>query len=65
MPPAGLAIQVFETQEVKCLGLAVSPAFASRGREAAELDQSGFLGMELQAEAAKPLLQLGQEPLGI
>ncbi len=46
-----------EPQEVERLGLAVAPPSPILDREAAELDQAGLLGIELQAEAVHTLPQ--------
>jgi len=54
---------VREAQEVEGLWLDFAPLGPSLGREPAELQDAGLIGVQLQVEPAEPLPQVLQEPL--
>src|SRR5206468_3260232 len=56
---------VREAEEVEGLGLPVAPPSSILVGKLAKLDEARLAGMQLQAEPAEPLAQLGQEPLGV
>ena len=56
---------VREAQEVKSLRPPLSPFFTPFRRVAAELDQTGFVRMKLEAELLEPLLQVAEEAFGV
>src|SRR5437867_4327516 len=56
---------VREAEEVEGLGLPVAPPSSILVGKLAKLDEARLAGMQLQAEPAEPLAQLGQDPLGI
>jgi hypothetical protein len=56
---------VREAEEIEGLGLSLSTSASILGRKRAELDQARLVGMQRQAELAKPLGQLCPELFGI
>ena len=56
---------VGEAQEVEGLRFPLATLLPVAGRIAPELDQSGLLRMEFQAELRQPFLELFKEPHGI
>jgi hypothetical protein len=54
---------VGKTEKVEDLRLPFSPPQPTLGRKTSELDQAGFLLVQLQVELAKSLSQFSQKPL--
>src|SRR5215472_2380093 len=60
-----LPADMCEAEEVEGLGLSLATPRSVFGRERAELQEAGLLGMQFQAELAQSLAEFLPEPLGI
>jgi hypothetical protein len=64
-PLPGLPADVREAEEVEALGLAPSAPLPGLGRLAAEFEETGLCGVQLQSEPRKTLREVGPELPGL